>query len=126
MPHPTHCPFPQFPIFRDRTAQLSALAQVLLDPYYRTIEGFLALLKKEWCAFGHKFEDRLGRGAPKEASPVCLQFLDAVWQVRFPLISPSAPSAPTASVSPSIPPLPPLLYLRFKCSTALYLYPPTA
>lgn len=23
----------------DRTAQLSALAQVLLDPYYRTIEG---------------------------------------------------------------------------------------
>ncbi|KAJ1432810.1 Myotubularin-like phosphatase domain-containing protein [Ochromonadaceae sp. CCMP2298] len=65
----------------DRTAQLSALAQVLLDPYYRTIEGFLALLKKEWCAFGHKFEDRLGRGAAKEASPVCLQFLDAVWQV---------------------------------------------
>lgn len=24
----------------DRTSQLSALAQVLLDPYYRTIEGF--------------------------------------------------------------------------------------
>lgn len=25
----------------DRTAQLSAIAQMIVDPYYRTIEGFI-------------------------------------------------------------------------------------
>eukprot|EP01033_Poteriospumella_lacustris_P010449 gene10449-7428_t len=37
----------------DRTTQLSALTQLLLDPYYRTIEGFLRLIDKEFSAFGH-------------------------------------------------------------------------
>jgi hypothetical protein len=72
---------------RDRTSQLTALAQLMIDPHYRTAEGFLALLQKEWSSFGHKFEDRLGRrGHSKEVSPVCLQFLDCVWQMlrQFP------------------------------------------
>lgn len=70
----------------DRTAQLTTLAQILLDPYYRTIEGVLVLIQKEWCAFGHKFEDRLNRLHSKEASPVFLQFLDALYQLvqQFP------------------------------------------
>ena len=45
----------------DRTAQLTALAQLLLDPHYRTIAGFAALVEKEWCAFGHLFADRTGQ-----------------------------------------------------------------
>ena len=44
----------------DRTAQLSSLAQICLDPFYRTIEGLMVVLEKEWQAFGHKFQDRTG------------------------------------------------------------------
>lgn len=44
----------------DRTGQLSAVAQICLDPYYRTFDGFKVLVEKDWLAFGHKFLDRSG------------------------------------------------------------------
>lgn len=44
----------------DRTAQLTSLAMLMLDPYYRTTKGFAVLVKKEWMAFGHKFAERGG------------------------------------------------------------------
>ncbi|KAK9471079.1 protein-tyrosine phosphatase-like protein [Dipodascopsis tothii] len=44
----------------DRTAQLSSLAQIFLDPYFRTMDGFMVLVEKEWVAFGHRFLERSG------------------------------------------------------------------
>lgn len=74
----------------DRTTQIIALAELLLDPYYRTIEGFQILVEREWLEFGHKFADRYGNGINtddlNERSPVFLQWLDCVYQLyhQFP------------------------------------------
>ncbi|KAM4708522.1 phosphatidylinositol-3-phosphate phosphatase MTMR7 isoform 1-T1 [Discoglossus pictus] len=72
----------------DRTAQVCSVASLLLDPYYRTIKGFMVLIEKDWISFGHKFNHRYGNldGDPKEVSPVMDQFLECVWQLmeQFP------------------------------------------
>ncbi|XP_034951437.1 myotubularin-related protein 3 [Chelonus insularis] len=74
----------------DRTPQIVALAQILLDPYYRTMEGFQTLCEREWLDFGHKFADRcgqiIGSDDPNERCPVFLQWLDCVHQLieQFP------------------------------------------
>jgi myotubularin-related protein 6/7/8 len=44
----------------DRTSQLSSLSQICLDPYYRTMEGFMVLVEKDWLSFGHMFKHRAG------------------------------------------------------------------
>jgi myotubularin-related protein 1/2 len=69
----------------DRTPQVSCLSQMIMDPYFRTLEGFAVLVEKEWLAFGHQFRIRLLHGdCPKatERSPCFLQFLDCVWQIH--------------------------------------------
>uniref|UniRef100_A0A6G3MEM2 Myotubularin-related protein 2 (Trinotate prediction) n=1 Tax=Henneguya salminicola TaxID=69463 RepID=A0A6G3MEM2_HENSL len=69
----------------DRTSQLTSLAMICLDPFYRSVIGFETLIEKEWCSFGHKFGQRYGIGdknsADEERSPVFNQFLDCVWQI---------------------------------------------
>ncbi|XP_066935132.1 myotubularin-related protein 6-like [Clytia hemisphaerica] len=69
----------------DRTAQTCSMAQIMLDPYYRTIHGFQVLVEKEWLSFGHKFVHRYGllSGDPKEVSPIFTQFLEACWQLTL-------------------------------------------
>ncbi|XP_023340407.1 myotubularin-related protein 4 [Eurytemora carolleeae] len=75
----------------DRTPQIASLAQLILDPYYRTMEGFQVLVEKEWLDFGHKMADRCGQGLgtsdPNERSPIFLQWLDCVHQLllQFPV-----------------------------------------
>ncbi|MES1912684.1 MAG: hypothetical protein MHM6MM_004919 [Cercozoa sp. M6MM] len=70
----------------DRTSQLTALAQLMLDPYYRTMHGFAVLIEKEWCTFGHQFRRRHGHGCSNatddQRAPIFLQFLDAVYQLQ--------------------------------------------
>ncbi|XP_016139240.1 myotubularin-like isoform X1 [Sinocyclocheilus grahami] len=69
----------------DRTAQLTSLAMLMLDSFYRTLRGFQVLLEKEWISFGHKFASRIGHGdknhADQDRSPIFLQFIDCVWQM---------------------------------------------
>lgn len=87
----------------DRTAQACSIACILLDPYYRTFDGFQALIEKDWLSFGHKFSERCGHINPnsyssnpstgtesgsnaKETSPIFTQFIDCIWQImqQFP------------------------------------------
>jgi myotubularin-related protein 5/13 len=70
-----------------------SIAQICLDPYYRTIEGFQTLVEKEWLGFGHRFSHRnnmTGSEGPSSNpgfAPLFLQFLDIVHQIliQFPL-----------------------------------------
>ncbi|XP_078483997.1 myotubularin-related protein 5-like isoform X3 [Ciona intestinalis] len=73
----------------DTVPQISSLAQVMLDPHYRTIEGFQTLIQKEWLSFGHRFShrNRFNDVQSSGFTPVFLQFLDAVYQLinQFPI-----------------------------------------
>jgi myotubularin-related protein 1/2 len=71
----------------DRTPQVCALAQIFLDPFYRSFDGFKVVVEKEWCAFGHQYQMRCAHSQDRttrqedQFSPVFLQFLDCVWQI---------------------------------------------
>lgn len=71
----------------DRTSQLSSLAQLLLDSYYRTFEGFIVLIEKDWISFGHQFALRNGINCCSsfydEYAPIFLQWLDCVHQLVY-------------------------------------------
>ena len=71
----------------DRTSQVCSLVQIILDPYFRTFEGFAVLIEKDWISFGHQFAIRNGCDfrpeKKKERSPIFIQFLHAVYQIMI-------------------------------------------
>ncbi|XP_014113911.1 PREDICTED: myotubularin-related protein 9-like isoform X2 [Pseudopodoces humilis] len=75
----------------DATLLVTALAQLILDPSCRSLEGFQGLLEREWIQAGHPFQLRCARSASshgrgKQEAPIFLLFLDCVWQLsrQFP------------------------------------------
>lgn len=74
----------------DSTLQVCSLAQIILDPDCRTLQGFEALLEREWLQAGHPFATRCKSSAyasstleKREQSPTFLLFLDCVWQIHL-------------------------------------------
>ncbi|CAJ0583118.1 unnamed protein product, partial [Mesorhabditis spiculigera] len=70
---------------RDATSVISSLAQLILDPYYRTLEGFKALIEKEWIQFGHRFSHRANHTPDSQSNgvaPYFLIFLECCHQIH--------------------------------------------
>lgn len=74
----------------DRTSQICALSQMCMDPYYRTLEGFLVLIDKDWLSFGHQFHVRTGHTVCSEGvsqqAPIFDQYLEVCAEIirQFP------------------------------------------
>ncbi|KAK9061316.1 hypothetical protein SSX86_018496 [Deinandra increscens subsp. villosa] len=79
----------------DRTTQLVSLASLLLDPYYRTINGFQALVEKDWLAFGHPFSDRAGMPSFSGSGSIPLELSrhSSSPNITSSLSTPSSPSS---------------------------------
>ncbi|KAG0228751.1 hypothetical protein BGX31_006464 [Mortierella sp. GBA43] len=83
----------------DRTTQLVSLAQILMDPFYRTIHGLRVLIEKEWLSPGHPFQSRTSavQGQKKSNSSTSDEELEIV--DPHALIVPSTPNGGRESLS---------------------------
>ena len=64
----------------DVSCVISCLVQLMLDPEYRTQQGFASLVQREWVVMGHPFQRRnhLVQGADSEQVS-CLDLFDGEW-----------------------------------------------
>ena len=65
---------------------ISAVIQLYLDPYYRTVKGFCCLIDKEFLYFGHLFiltPDKKRKKNSDVFSSIFVIFLDIVWQLMI-------------------------------------------
>ena len=74
----------------DRTTQLCSTAQLLLEKRFRTLNGFICLIEKDWLSFGHQFRFRNGMyysgectSNENQKSPIFLQWLDTIYQIMI-------------------------------------------
>ena len=66
----------------DQSLLLAALAQIIIQPSFRTFEGFKDLVMRMFVFAGHPFATRLGeRPSEKGRIPIFLKFLDSVGQL---------------------------------------------
>ncbi|XP_053310738.1 myotubularin-related protein 9-like [Spea bombifrons] len=75
----------------DNTLLMTSLAQLILSPECRTMDGFQDLIEREWLQAGHPFQLRCAgsgwsQGRSQQESPNFLLFLDCCWQLgrQFP------------------------------------------
>eukprot|EP00062_Callorhinchus_milii_P002620 gi/632939205/ref/XP_007908180.1/ PREDICTED: myotubularin-related protein 10 [Callorhinchus milii] len=68
---------------RDLSCVVASVVQVMLDPHFRSIQGFQSLIQKEWVIAGYRFLDRCNhlQKSDKQECPLFLLFLDCVWQL---------------------------------------------
>lgn len=87
--------------------QLVSLAQILLDPFYRTRKGFATLISREWIVMGHPFGSRadVSNIRPKTA-PVSQQHVEDPYARGISLTSrPGSPDKARTSLSAGNPQL---------------------
>ncbi|NP_001093343.1 uncharacterized protein LOC100101282 isoform X1 [Xenopus laevis] len=73
------------------TLLLTSLAQLILSPESRTMDGFQDVIEREWLQAGHPFQLRCAQSGwsqsrAQQESPYFLLFLDCCWQLgrQFP------------------------------------------
>jgi Myotubularin-like phosphatase domain len=69
------------------SALVSSVAQIFVEPFYRTFQGFKALVNKEWAYFGYDFlfANGITGNSMEEApnKPAFFFFLDCVFQLLY-------------------------------------------
>ena len=66
------------------TSAICSIVKLLVDPYYRTCQGFGVLLQEEWLSMGFDFSASLGfkiGSNEKQTSVTFLLFLDCCYQI---------------------------------------------
>jgi len=78
----------------DRTSQMCALAQLIMDPEYRTRTGFAILVEKNFGHFGFKFRER-ARGVPHISATGSVVTSSTIPRSSSPVVTITTPTTET-------------------------------